>query len=96
MEKNLGQAAKNRADIAEVKRRYVSGEISREQAKELAQPILDRINKATITKTKELNKKYSMNRKPALLDFVNAMRNSYEPSQRRFIATDEDIEITRS
>lgn len=96
MEKKLEQAAKNRADVAEIKRRYVSGEISREQAKELAQPVLDRINKATIAKTKELNKKYSMNRKPALIDFVNAMRGSYEPSQRRFVATDEDIEITRA
>lgn len=96
MSNNLEQAAKNRADVAKIKRRYLSGEISREQAKELAQPVLDRINEATIAKTKELNKKYSMNRKPALLDFVNAMRNSYEPSQRRFIATDEDVEITRA
>ncbi len=71
---NLEQAAKNRAEIAEIQRRYNSGEISREEAKILAQPILDRINEITILKTKELNKKYNLNRKPALLDFIGVMR----------------------
>jgi hypothetical protein len=74
---NLDQAVKNRADIANIKRLYDTGAISRCQAKILAQPILDRINAATIVKTKELNRKYHMNRRPALLDFVNAMRNQY-------------------
>ena len=73
----LRQAAQNRADIADIKRRYVLGELTRQEAKELAQPILDRVNEATKTKTLELNKKYGMNRRPAALDFVNAMRNSY-------------------
>lgn len=74
---NLDQAVKNRADIARIKKLYETGAINREQAKQLAQPILDRINTATVIKTKELNKKYNMNRKPAVLDFVNAMRNQY-------------------
>jgi len=77
MEKNLEQAIKNRADIAEIQRKYKTGEITRDQAKQLAQPVINRINEATITKTEELNKKYGMNRKPALVDFINLMRNSY-------------------
>ena len=64
-------------DIADIKRRYATGEITREEAKLLAQPILDRINKMTTSKTKELNKRYGLNRKPVFLDFINAMRNSY-------------------
>lgn len=77
MKASIDQAAKNRANIAVIKRRYTTGEISREEAKLLAQPILDRINKATAIKTKELNKKYGIQRKPTFLDFVNAMRNGY-------------------
>lgn len=73
----MEQAAQNRADIAEIKRKYDSGEISREQAQILAKPVLERINAAIVQKTNELNKKYNMKRKPAKLDFVNAMRNSY-------------------
>lgn len=77
MNNGLEQAAKNREEIAEIKRLYVTGEIEREEAKALAQPILDRINEATVAKTKELNKKYGLHRKPFVLDFVNAMRNGY-------------------
>ena len=77
MRTSIDQAAKNRTEIANIKRRYVTGEITREEAKALAQPILDRINKATAVKTKELNKKYGLHRKPVFLDFVNAMRNGY-------------------
>lgn len=74
---SIDQAANNRNDISEIKRRYTNGDITREEAKALAQPILDRINEATVIKTKELNKKYGVKRKPVFLDFVNAMRNSY-------------------
>ena len=77
MEPPIDQAVKNRADIADIKHRYVTGEITREEAKALTRPILDRINKTTVLKTKELNKKYGLHRKPVFLDFVNAMRNSY-------------------
>jgi len=73
----INQAARNRTDVADIKHRYVTGEITREEAKALAQPILDRINEAAAAKTKELNKKYGLHRKPVFLDFVNAMRNSY-------------------
>lgn len=77
MDSLIDQAVKNRVDIADIKRRYVTDEITREEAKVLAQPILDRINKATVLKTKELNKKYGLHRKPVSLDFINAMRNNY-------------------
>lgn len=77
MEIPINQAVKNRVDIADIKRRYVTGEITREEAKAIAQPILDRINTVTAVKTKELNKKYGLHRKTVFLDFVNAMRNSY-------------------
>lgn len=77
MEAPINQAAKNRTEIADIKHLYITGEITREEAKALAQPILDRINKATAAKTKELNRKYRLHRKPVFLDFVNAMRNSY-------------------
>ena len=63
--------------MAYLQRKYITGEITRDEAKRLAQPLIDRINEATIIKTKELNKKYNLNRKPALLDFINAMRNRY-------------------
>lgn len=75
--RSLDQAAKNRQQISAIKHRYVTGKISREAAKSLAQPIIDQINLATVQKTRELNKKYDLKRKPALLDFVNAMRNEY-------------------
>lgn len=77
MENPIDQASKNRMDIASIKRRYITGEITREEAKVLTQPIIARINRATEAKTKELNKKYGSHRKPVFLDFVNAMRNSY-------------------
>lgn len=73
----MDQASLNRLEIADIKRRYVSGEITREKAKDLAQPVIDRINESIKEKTLYLNRKYRVNRKPPLLDFVNAMRNSY-------------------
>ncbi|HTE22105.1 MAG TPA: hypothetical protein VK674_03615 [Candidatus Limnocylindria bacterium] len=73
----LSQAAKNRTDMARIKQLYATGTITRPQAKAMAQPILDRINKSTATKTAELNRKYDLRRKPALLSFVSAMRNEY-------------------
>lgn len=77
MESHIDQAAKNRADIANIKRLYISGTVTRQEAKKLAQPILVRINMATAQKTIELNKKYGLHRKPVFLDFINAMRNGY-------------------
>ena len=74
---NLEQAAKNRREIADIKQRYVTGKIDRNEAQRLAKPVLGIINEATARKTAELNRKYNLRRKPALLSFVNAMRNEY-------------------
>lgn len=70
-------AIQNRTAIADIKRRYVLGEIDRTQAKQEARPVLEQIN-ADITKvTEKLNKKYGLNRKPPLLTFITAMRDEY-------------------
>jgi len=69
---DLDRAVKNRADIAEIKRRYVTGEIDREEAKRLADPILERIN----ARAAEIARRHGKKNYPAL-GFVDAMRNSY-------------------
>ena len=74
---NLEQATRNRQEIADIKRRYVTGKIDRNEAQRLAKPVLGVINEATARKTVELNRKYSLRRKPALLSFASAMRNEY-------------------
>ena len=71
---DLDQAIKNRQQIADIKRRYLLGEISREQAKSEAHEVIKRINAAIILKTRELNTKYKMQRKPVLVDFIGLMR----------------------
>ncbi len=68
------QAAKNRQQIADIKRRYLQGEISREAAKIEAAPVIHRINELTVNKTKELNRKYKLKRRVALVDFAGLMR----------------------
>lgn len=40
----LDVAAKNRADIADIKQRYLTGQISRKQAQIEAAPVIERIN----------------------------------------------------
>ena len=68
---DLMTAADNRTKIAAIKLLYDTGEISREEAKRLAQPIIDRINRRTM----EIAIKHGQ--KPYRLDFVSVMRNSY-------------------
>lgn len=68
----LEQGAANRAAIAKIKKQYDSGQIDREEAKRLAQPILDRINK----RSAEIAQKHG-NANYYRLDFVSAMRNNY-------------------
>ncbi len=88
------EAISNRMAIAEIRRRYYSNEITREEAKQLAEPILERVN----IRAKEIAKKHD--KKPYKIDFTNAMRNSYEPyesiSSRRFVSTDDDVVIIPS
>jgi len=69
---DLAIAAANRQALAEIKRRYDTGEISREEAKELAQPIIDRVNQRAATIAKKYGKA-----KYIVLDFVSSMRNGY-------------------
>lgn len=51
------------------------GELEYKEAQSLAQPFIDQLNETIKAKTKELNKKYGVNRKPALQDFVNLRRS---------------------
>ena len=71
MADNLERAAKNRVEIANIQLKYLSGEISREEAKRQAQPILNRIN----ARAAEIAKKHG--KRPYKLTFSEAMRNSY-------------------
>ncbi len=71
MPRSLEQAVKNRAELAEIKKKYDSGEIDREEAKRLAQPILDRIN----ARCEDIAAKHGQ--KAYKIDFVSVIRNSY-------------------
>jgi len=71
------RVVRNRLALADIQRRYAHGEIDRYQAKSEAEPVLRRINADIVKATERLNKKYHLNRKPALLTFVAAMRNEY-------------------
>ena len=62
------EAISNREAIADIKRRYAQGLISREQAKNEAEPVINRINK----KGQEIAKKHNV--KYYSVDFVNLMR----------------------
>lgn len=66
------EAVRNRASLAEIKRMYISAEITREQAKLLAEPILKRINKRAAKIAKSHNQKVF-----TIVDFTSVMRNSY-------------------
>ena len=68
MEK-LTTAINNRITIADIRRRYATGEISRNEAKQLAQPVLDSIN----LKQAEIAKKYGK-KNYSKMDFISLMR----------------------
>lgn len=74
MNQRLYEAIKNRQDLADIKRKYVMGEITRDEAKKLAQPVIDRINWATWKKTQEFNAKYETRRKAYKHSFISLMR----------------------
>jgi polyhydroxyalkanoate synthesis regulator phasin len=63
------EAIKNREEIAEIKRKFKSGEISYDQAKAEMQPVLDRIN----AKSAEIAKKYNKKTVPKV-SFAAIMR----------------------
>jgi len=62
------EAVSNREAIANIKRRYALGLITREQAKKEAKPIIQRIN----LRGQEIAKKHQVKYYP--VDFVNLMR----------------------
>lgn len=62
------EAIQNRERIGEIKRALDSGKISYAQAKNLAAPVIESINKKAV----ELGKKY--NTKPRLVSFSMVMR----------------------
>lgn len=62
------EAQDNQEKIADIKRRMVAKELSYEDAKLEAQPVIDRIN----AKAKELAKKYNKNAKK--ISFSEIMR----------------------
>jgi len=64
----IPEAVKNREAIANIKRRYSLGLITREQAKKEAKPIIQRIN----LRGQEIVKKHQVKYYP--VDFVNLMR----------------------
>lgn len=66
------EAIENRAALAEIKRLYCHNEITREQAKVLAAPIIKRINK----KSREIANKYG-DKNYMIIDFVSVMRSRY-------------------
>jgi hypothetical protein len=70
--KDLSTAIDNRMAIADIKRQYDMGKIDRNEAKRLAQPVLDSINARSL----EIAQKHGKKKYPQL-DFINSMRNSY-------------------
>lgn len=62
------QAAKNIADIEAVRKQMLSGELTYDEAKEAAAPIINRIN----TRAKEIAKKHG--KRPQLVSFAAIMR----------------------
>jgi len=64
----ITEAAQNIEDINSVRRRFVSGELSYDEAKAAAQPTIDRIN----DRAKAIAKKY--NKRPQLVSFAAIMR----------------------
>jgi len=54
--KNYSVAADNREQIAKIKQRYISGQISREHAQLLAAPIIERINRKQLEVWVRFNK----------------------------------------
>ena len=66
--KDLSQAVSNRQVISDIKGRYLRGEITREQAKLEAAPVIERINKRGAEISKKWNKSY------APQNFIGLMR----------------------
>lgn len=64
----MSKAEENQEKVAEIKRKYAYGEITREEAFESIAPIVEEIN----NKSKEIAKKYKM--KPRLVNAISMLR----------------------
>lgn len=64
----MNKAAENQEKVAEIKRQYMFGEITREEAIESINPIIEEIN----SKAKEIAKKHNM--KPRLVNAISLLR----------------------
>ncbi len=62
------KAVENRDAIAQIKTKMVLGQLTREEAKREAKPIIDEMNERII----EIGKEYGV--KPKLLSFISLMR----------------------
>lgn len=85
------EAIRNRSELADIKRKYLSGEISRDEAKALCSPIIYRINNKARKVAEKHGKKYQ-----PIISFISAMRNDYNdaPHKSRFIVDESDLIIS--
>lgn len=67
--RSLDAAAKNREDIAAIKHRYLTGQITREEAQRQAAPVIERIN----AKMQEIAKKHGKRSYPKMT-FIGLFR----------------------
>lgn len=68
------KADESRVRLSFIKHKYLIGDITREEAELLAAPVIEYINQNIAYRTKVLNKKYGMHRKPFTVTFRDAMR----------------------
>lgn len=86
------EAIRNRGELARIKRNYASGFISRDEAKRLSTPVIQRIN----SRAAKIAKKNGKKPRP-IIDFVSAMRNDYSdiPYSNRFVVDEDDLKIDK-
>lgn len=86
------EAVRNRVELAEVKRKLLSGEITREQTKLLSKPIIERVNR----KAREIAAINGKQYRP-IISFISAMRNDYGDlaAPSRFVVNEQDLIIIK-
>lgn len=86
------EAIQNRTELADIKRKLLLGEITREQAKLLSKPIIERVNR----KAQEIAARNGKQYQP-ILSFISAMRNDYgdSTSSSRFVVDERDLIIIK-
>lgn len=86
------EAVQNRVKLAEIKNKLLSGEITREQAKLLSKPIIERVNRKAYEIATRNGKKYQ-----PIISFTSAMRNDYGSiaQSSRFVVNESDLIISK-